>query len=99
MNEMTMVERVALAISGGDDPASILAVHRARARLAIAAMRDATDDMAEAGSESVDPDNDNGIWDNEHNGPYLTTIGAKTVFRAMIDAAQDQKEGLTAVTD
>jgi len=39
MSEMTMVERVALAISGSDDPASVLAIHRDRARLAIAEMR------------------------------------------------------------
>jgi len=38
MNEM--IERVALAISGGDDPASILGIHRSRARLAIEAVRD-----------------------------------------------------------
>jgi hypothetical protein len=35
-----MIERVALAISGSDDPASILTIHRIRARLAIGAMRE-----------------------------------------------------------
>jgi len=40
-----MVERVALAISGGDDPASILEIHRYRARDALAAMREPTDAM------------------------------------------------------
>jgi len=45
----SMVERVALAISGGDDPASILAIHRHRARAAIEAMRRPTGEMAIAG--------------------------------------------------
>jgi len=44
----SMVERVALAISGGDDPADILAIHRTRARAAIAAMREPTGAMVEA---------------------------------------------------
>jgi len=44
-----MVERVALAISGGDDPASILAIHRSRARAAIEAMREPTKEMLDAG--------------------------------------------------
>lgn len=43
-----MVERVALAISGGDDPASILSIHRTRARLAIEAMREPTDQQRNA---------------------------------------------------
>ena len=43
MNEM--VERVALAISGSDDPANILEIHRQRARAAIKAMREPTLDM------------------------------------------------------
>lgn len=46
---MTMVERVALAISGGDDPASVLAIHRYRARAAIEAMRAPSDGMRSAG--------------------------------------------------
>lgn len=37
-----MVERVALAISGSDDPVNILEIHRHRARAAIAAMREPT---------------------------------------------------------
>lgn len=40
-----MIERVALAISGGDDPTSILEVHRYRACAAIAAMREPTETM------------------------------------------------------
>lgn len=44
-----MIERVALAISGGDDAASILAIHRHRARAALEAMREPTDDMLDAG--------------------------------------------------
>jgi len=51
MSEMTMVEVVALAISGGDDPANILAIHRERARLAIAAMREPTPQMIDAGDD------------------------------------------------
>jgi hypothetical protein len=43
-----MVERVALAISGSDDPANILHIHRSRARLAIAAMREPTGAMWDA---------------------------------------------------
>lgn len=40
-----MIERVALAISGGDDPESILKIHRHRARAAIMAMREPTVQM------------------------------------------------------
>lgn len=42
-----MVERVALAISGGDVPASILEIHRHRARAAIEAMREPTKKMVQ----------------------------------------------------
>lgn len=44
-----MVERVALAISGSDDPANILSIHRGRARAAIEAMREPTNEMRVAG--------------------------------------------------
>lgn len=40
---MNMIERVALAISGSDNPDNILTIHRIRARLAIEAMREPTD--------------------------------------------------------
>lgn len=43
-----MIERVALAISGSDDPANVLSIHRSRARLAIEAMREPTDEMWDA---------------------------------------------------
>ena len=43
-----MVERVALAISGSDDPVNILAIHRSRARAAIEAMRQPTPEMMAA---------------------------------------------------
>jgi hypothetical protein len=49
MNEM--IDRVALAISGSDDPASILAIHRSRARLGIRAMREPTEEMRCAGED------------------------------------------------
>ena len=34
-----MIDRVALAISGGNDPSDVLEIHRSRARVAIEAMR------------------------------------------------------------
>lgn len=40
-----MIERVALAISGSDALTNVLAIHRSRARLAIAAMREPTKAM------------------------------------------------------
>lgn len=43
-----MIERVALAISGSDDPANILTIHRDRARAAIKALRDPTPAMLKA---------------------------------------------------
>jgi hypothetical protein len=51
-----MIERVALAISGSDDAANILGIHRDRARLAIEAMREPTSGMIAAGDEII-PDN------------------------------------------
>jgi hypothetical protein len=48
-----MIERVALAISGSDDPANILAIHRSRARLAIEAMREPTEAMKAVTSENT----------------------------------------------
>lgn len=52
-----MVERVALAIPGSNDSTNILSIHRDRARLAIEAMREPTDEMIEGGSqiEGVSP--------------------------------------------
>lgn len=47
-----MVERVAQAICGDDNPANILEIHRHRARAAIAAMREPTEGMVEAGQNS-----------------------------------------------
>lgn len=90
-----MVERVAKGIFVADFDEEdwpkvtedVRDIFRIRARAAIAAMREPTEAMTEQGSEAVDPDNDNGIWDIEHNGPYLTVEGAKTMFQAMIDEA------------
>lgn len=48
-----MVERVALAISGGDDAGNILEIHRYRARAAIAAMREPTDRMKRYGAMTM----------------------------------------------
>jgi len=42
-----MVERVALAISGGNEVSDILEIHRFRARAAILAMREPTGEMVE----------------------------------------------------
>jgi len=50
-----MIERVALAISGGDSPASILQIHRTRARAAIEAMRKPTGAMQAAFLEVYHP--------------------------------------------
>ena len=49
-----VVDRVALAISGSDDPANILDIHRSRARLAIEAMRVPTEEMIRAGNKCTD---------------------------------------------
>jgi hypothetical protein len=43
MAHSEMIDRVALAISGGDDPKSVLEIHRTRACSAIEAMRRPTD--------------------------------------------------------
>ena len=69
-----MIERVALAISGGDDPANVLAIHRSRARAAIEAMREPTKEMMAAGSRTM-PDYDPGDDD------------AKQCWHEMIDEA------------
>jgi hypothetical protein len=50
-----IIERVALAISGSDDPANILAIHRSRAILAIEAMREPTMVMEYAASNWQGP--------------------------------------------
>ena len=49
-----MVERVAQAICGDDNPANILTIHRIRARAAIEAMREPTGLMKDAGAESFE---------------------------------------------
>ena len=59
-----MIERVALAISGGDDPANILEIHRHRARAAIKAMREPTAKMKLVGAMTM-PDYDPGDNDAE----------------------------------
>ena len=52
-----MVERVALALSGSDDPTNILEIHRLRARAAIAVMREPTAAMLTA-ADAVGIDRD-----------------------------------------
>ena len=76
MNEM--VERVALAISGSDDPSNILTIHRDRARAAIIVMREPTDGMMVA-AENAFPLLST-FADKEESGSYIT-------WRAMIDEA------------
>ena len=49
-----IIERVALAISGSDDPVNILAIHRSQARAAIEAMRNPTNEML-GGKFGVEP--------------------------------------------
>lgn len=49
-----MIERVALAISGSNDPANILTIHRDRAKAAIEAMREPTKAMVSAGYDEAD---------------------------------------------
>jgi hypothetical protein len=70
-----MIERVALAICGDDNPANVLAIHKTRARAAIEAMREPTDAMSAVGCEIPQ-------WDQE-----TADDGAAAVYRAMIDAA------------
>jgi hypothetical protein len=67
-----MIERVALAISGGDDPASILEIHRSRARTAMAAMRKPPEAMIDAGFKIDD---------------FGESQGPQDVWDAMIDEA------------
>ena len=74
-----MVERVARAISGGDDPANVLEIHRHRAKLAIEAMREPTEAMVDAGrNEPVSHS-----WGS--GGEFITD--PDEVWQAMIDAA------------
>lgn len=71
-----MIERVALAISGGDDPASILKIHRHRARAAIKAMREPTEAMVTAGAGAED-----------HEFGVIGLQPATEAWRLMIDEA------------
>lgn len=78
-----MIERVALAISGSDDPANILWIHRERARLALEAIRKPTINMVGAGQQVV--------WKGgARPGPVtveVTTGSFAEIFTAMIDEA------------
>lgn len=74
-----MVERVALAISGSDDPANVLEIHRVRARAAIEAMRKPTEAMKGAGFLAVSVRHPDGC-----NMPRGTEAEA---WSAMIDEA------------
>jgi hypothetical protein len=76
-----MVERVAQAICGDDNPANILAIHRIRAVAAIQAMREPTNSMLKAAAKSMSP---------EHRPtPEYLSVKEKhrARYRAMIDAA------------
>ena len=77
MSEMT--ERVALAISGGNDPADILEIHRQRARLAISAMEHPTAEMCRAACRKADQEQVRPI-------PIRIT-DAEIIWQAMIDEA------------
>lgn len=72
-----MVERVALAISGGDDLKNILSIHRTRARLAIEALREPTEIMCRAPFRA-------GVCQGDEQLHFGT---AEAVWRAMIDEA------------
>lgn len=75
-----MVERVARAICGdpNDDGRNVLEVHRQRARLAIAAMREPTEAMVEAGVRLGCP---------EGGGGDITASEATDTWQKMIDEA------------
>lgn len=78
-----MVERVALAISGSDDPANILSIHRHRARAAIEAMRLPTREMVNAGAIDIER-----AGNDETNSTFeLWNHEVIAVWQAMIDAA------------
>lgn len=77
MNEM--VERVAQAICGNDNPANILEIHRHRARAAVVAMREPTEAM-EAAGDNLD---DWGVPSDPGGG----NTSALAHWHAMIDAA------------
>jgi hypothetical protein len=74
-----MIERVAQAICGDDNPENILGIHRRRARKAIEAMREPTQAMRLAAvAEWSRPDPT-----DEHE----STKVFNAIWRAMIDAA------------
>lgn len=74
-----MVERVAQAICGDDNPANILAVHRSRARAAIEALREPTEEMLSAAESPAELFGQRFKW--------LSEDEARTVWNAMIDQA------------
>ena len=76
-----MIERVAQAICGDDNPANILTVHRMRARAAIEAMRDPTQEMKKAGCKEPIYH----CWGNK--GEFTDDESAGDIFTLMIDAA------------
>ena len=57
-----IIERVALVISGSDDPENILAIHRSRALLAIEAIREPTPDMLDAAQNWKGQQSYTDIW-------------------------------------
>lgn len=57
-----MVERVAQAICGDDNPANILTIHRIRARAAIEAMREPTEAMVYADTVKEWPSDACAAW-------------------------------------
>ena len=83
-----MIDRVALAICGDDNPANILAIHRTRARAAIEAMRTPTDEMVSLGVGAVK------LAKNiSHGADPSAVLKGRTVlaWQVMINAALSEK--------
>jgi hypothetical protein len=57
-----MIERVAQAICGDDNPANILTIHRSRALAAIEAMREPTQAMSDAAAEKPGQMSYTDVW-------------------------------------
>ena len=74
-----MIERVAQAICGDDNPENILTIHRTRARAAIEAMREPTDAMKVAALSAT--------FDEERGGDRVYARDVPIIWNAMIDEA------------
>ena len=57
-----MIERVAQAICGDDNPENILAIHRVRARAAIQAIAEPTEAMLQAAQEQRGQQSYTDVW-------------------------------------